>query len=78
MDSGSIKPTIVVVIRMIPMRVPVSHLVGIQRLVGVVGMADPLRYWDRCDIHLRCRLVGVALGVLIGKQMRPNSAVFLA
>ena len=48
----------------------VHHFVWIERLIGVVGMSDPSWCRDGGHLHFGGRLVGVALRILIGEQLR--------
>lgn len=50
MNTGASKSAATVIIGMVPVIVPISHFMGIKRLISVIGMSDPLRNRKRGHI----------------------------
>src|SRR6056297_3611024 len=77
--ASAIHPATVVVITVVPVFVPVQHVVWIEGLVGVKGMPDVGWNRQRGDIHLRVGSVAKTLGVIVVEQVglpvRPAPAV---
>ena len=68
MNFGAVETLATVVVSMIRTSVFVQVLVRIQRLIGVIRMADVSGYGTRCRVHLRANAAKIRRHIIIVKQ----------